>query len=68
MGVAHPPEAEVIRDLLSACRITAQVHPEVRYCGSWSLSTALTGGAACILYSRSEGLTRPENASRRKPR
>lgn len=48
MGMANPPAGDVIRDLLSAYRITAQVHPEVRYCGSWRLSTA--GSRRCAFH------------------
>ncbi|OGA61727.1 MAG: hypothetical protein A3G81_07845 [Betaproteobacteria bacterium RIFCSPLOWO2_12_FULL_65_14] len=48
MGMAHPQEADVIRDLLSAHRISAQVYPEVRYCGSWSLSTS--GSRRCAFH------------------
>ncbi len=46
--MAYPPEAEVIHDLLSAYRLTAQVHAEVRYCGSWSLSTS--GSRRCAFH------------------
>lgn len=48
IGVAYPPEADVIRDLLSAYRLTAQVYPEVNYCGSWSLSTS--GSRKCAFH------------------
>ena len=48
MGMAYPPEADVIRDLLSAYRLSAQVYPEVRYCGSWRLSTS--GSRRCAFH------------------
>lgn len=58
MGVAHPLEADVIRDLLGAYSLSAKVYPEVTYCGSWSLSTPgsrraafhLVGRGACWLH------------------
>jgi AraC-like DNA-binding protein len=46
--MADAEQADVIRDLLSAYRLSAQVYPEVRYCGSWSLSTS--GSRRCAFH------------------
>jgi AraC family transcriptional activator of mtrCDE len=48
MGMAHQAEAEVIRDLLAAYRLSAGVYPEVSYCGSSSLSTS--GSHRCAFH------------------
>lgn len=46
--MAYPLEADVIRDLRSAYRLSVQVYSEVRYCGSWSLSTS--GSRRCAFH------------------
>jgi AraC-like DNA-binding protein len=46
--MATAEQADVIRDLLGAYRLSAQVYPEVRYCGSWSLSTS--GSRKCAFH------------------
>lgn len=59
---------DVIRDLLSAYRLSATVYPPVNSCGSWSLGTSgarkcvfhLIGRGSCWMHLRSEAPMRLE--------
>lgn len=48
-----PLEADVIRDLLGACRLSATVYPQVNACGSWNLGDA--GARKCIFHLVARG-------------
>ena len=48
MGMSDTEHADVIRDLLSAYRLSARVYPELRHCGSWNLSTH--GSRRCAFH------------------